>query len=389
MTIASKRVNDIKSPSFSDLNAKKAAYSKKTGKDVIDFSIGSSNIPPCDAVKNAIANAALQDEAYQYTLQPSDEIIEALTEWYQNRFGVSLEPNEIFPLKGSQEALSHFPCAVCDPGDLVIIPDPCYPIYRFAPVLAGATPWFVPLKKENDYIMDFNDIPDEIADKAKLMIVSYPNNPTGAIANDKFYEELIEFAKKHQILILHDNAYSELIFTGEPGKSFLSYPGAKEVGIELNSFSKAYSMGGARMAVMVGNAEMVQAYTKLMNTIDFQSFWPVHQGAIAALKESGEFPHEVRDEYKRRADKLIDEFEKAGWIIDPVKSTMFVWAPIPDSYEDSSDFMNDLLEKAGVLVNAGSSFGSQGKRFVRLALVRSDEEVCEAARRIAQSGLWN
>ncbi len=388
MTISSQRVAQIKTPSFSDLNAAKDAYTKKTGKNVIDFSIGSSNIPPCDAVKNAISNAALQDEAYQYTLQPSEELIEALQAWYQDRFGVTLEKDEIFPLKGSQEALSHFPCAVCDPGDLVIVPDPCYPIYRFAPVLAGAEPWFVPMKKENDYLIDFNDIPDEIADKAKLMIVSYPNNPTGAIANDEFYEKLIEFARKHNILILHDNAYSELIFTGQEGKSFLSYPGAKEIGIELNSFSKAYSMGGARMAVMVGNAEMVQAYSKLMNTIDFQSFSPVHKGALAALRESGEFAHEVRDEYKRRAEFLIDAFKQAGWSIDPVKSTMFVWAPIPDSYEDSLDFMNDLLEKTGVLVNSGSSFGVQGKRFVRLALVRSDEEVAEAANRIQQSGLW-
>ena len=388
MKYASKRVRDIKASSFSDLFAAKEAYSRKTGQSVIDFSIGSSNIPPCDAVKQAIANAVLEDESYQYTLSPQQETLDAIREWYANRYGVELRDEEIIPLKGSQEALSHIPMALCDPGDLVLLPDPCYPIYRTAPSLAGADFYSMPMRRENDYLIDFDEIPEEIARKAKLMIVSYPNNPTGAVANDAFYEKLVEFATRYQILVVHDNAYSELVFSGEPGKSFLAYEGAKEIGVELNSFSKAYSMGGARMAVMVGNKDMIEPYAKLMNTIDFQSFAPIHKGAIAALRESGEFAHEVRDEYARRAEHLIDEFGKAGWNIDPVKATMFVWAPIPDGYEDSSQFLFELLEKSGVLVNAGTSFGEEGKRYVRLALVRRDEEVEEAARRIADSGLF-
>lgn len=388
MKFAAKRVEAIKAPSFSDLAAAKSAYTKRTGQEVIDFSVGSSNIPPCSAVKEAISKAALEDINYQYTLQPGSAILAAIQDWYKNRYGVELAEEEIFPLKGSQEALSHLPLALCDPGDLVLLPDPCYPIYRTAPLLAGAETYFMPMKKENDYLIDFSAIPQEVAKKAKLMVVSYPNNPTGAVANDRFYEELIDFAAKHNILVIHDNAYSELIFSGEPGKSFLAYPGAKEIGAELNSFSKSYSMGGARMAVLVGHPEIIAAYSKLLNTIDFQSFAPVHAGAIAALTESGEFAHEVRDEYKRRSEVLIDQLSKAGWKIDPVKATMFVWAPIPESYEDSSAFLNDLLEKTGVLVNAGTSFGEEGKRFVRLALVRSDEEVAEAARRIAEAGIF-
>lgn len=388
MKYASRRVADIKAPSFSDLFAAKEAYRNKTGQAVIDFSVGSSNIPPCTQVREAIAKAALDGESYQYSLAPKSDLLEAVKNWYARRYGVTLKDNEIFPLKGSQEALSHIPMALCDPGDLVLLPDPCYPIYRTAPSLAGADFYSMPMTPENDYLIDFDSIPDEIADKARLMVVSYPNNPTGAIANDAFYEALVAFATKHQILVVHDNAYSELIFEGEPGKSFLAYPGAKEIGIELNSFSKAYSMGGARMAVMVGNADMIEPYAKLMNTIDFQSFSPIHQGAIAALNDSHGFEKEVRQEYKRRAGKLIDEFSKAGWQIAPVKATMFVWAPIPDDFEDSQEFLYTLLDRTGVLVNAGTSFGQQGKRFVRLALVRSDEEVEEAARRIAASGLF-
>lgn len=383
-----KRVEEIKAPSFSDLFAAKRAYVERTGKQVIDFSIGSSNIPPCQAVKEAIAQGALQDECYQYTLQPSKEMVTAIQEWYKNRYGVSLEAQEIFPLKGSQEALSHLPLALCDPGDLVLLPDPCYPIYRTAPLLAGAKTWFMPLRKENDYLIQFDAIPEEVAKEAKLMVVSYPNNPTGAIADDTFYEELIAFAKKNDIFVIHDNAYSELIFNGQPGKSFLSYPGAKEIGVELNSFSKSYSMGGARMAVLVGQKDAVASYSKLMNTIDFQSFAPIHHGALAALRNSGDFTQQVCQEYKRRSEFLIDQFQQAGWMIDPVKATMFVWAPIPDQYEDAAQFSTDLLDKVGILVNSGTSFGQEGKRFVRLALVRNDEEVLEAAQRLLDSGLF-
>lgn len=389
MNYAADRVNDIKAPSFSDLFEAKQAYMKKTGQSVIDFSVGSSNIPPHDCVKQAISQAALDDDSYQYSLAPKEETLRAIQKWYRNRYGVTLQENEIFPLKGSQEALSHIPLALCNPGDLVLLPDPCYPIYRTAPLLAGAKTWFMPMKAENDYLIDFDSIPEKVADEARLMVVSYPNNPTGAVANDEFYTKLVEFARKHQILVVHDNAYSELIFDGNPGKSFLSYPAAMDLGIELNSFSKAYSMGGARMAVMVGNADIIAPYSKLMNTIDFQSFAPVHKGAIAALEESGGFSRQVCQEYKRRSELLISEFSKAGWQIDPVKSTMFVWARIPECYQDSSEFLYDLLDRTGVLVNAGTSFGEEGKRYIRFALVRSDEEVREAARRIAESGIFD
>lgn len=389
MHIAAKRVDEIEAPSFSELFDAKRAYTRKTGQEVIDFSIGSSNIPPAPRLKDSLAEAVQEDLSYQYSLAPLDEMVEAIIRWYRNRYGVELAEDEIFTLKGSQEALSHVPMAFCDPGDLVLIPDPYYPIYGTAPALAGADIYFMPLKKENHYLIDFDSIPEEIAQKAKLMYVSYPNNPTGAIADDAFYEKLIQFAKKYDILVLHDNAYSELVFDHERGKSFLAYPGAKEIGIELNSFSKAYSMGGARMAVMVGNPQMLAVYKKLINTIDFGVFPAVQKAAITALDTCDDFCVQVRDEYRRRRDYLIQQFAQAGWMIEPNPATMFVWAPIPDRYTDSAAFNADLLNQAGVLANAGTSFGKEGRRYVRLALVRNDDEVEEAARRIRSSGLFD
>jgi LL-diaminopimelate aminotransferase len=382
---AAKRILEINSPSFSELFEAKKAYAQKTGQSVIDFSIGSSDIPPMDKIKQTLADAAMQDASYQYSLAAMPEMVEAIQEWYHKRYGVDLEENEITIVKGSQEALSHVPLALCDPQDIVLIPDPYYPIYGTAPKLAGAKVVYMPLLEENNYLNDFDAIDEQTAKKAKLMYVSYPNNPTGKKAPDAFYEKLIAFAKKYDIIVLHDNAYSELVFEGEPGKSFLAFEGAKEVGFELNSFSKSYSMGGSRLAVMVGNHEIIDAYKKLINMIDFQAFAAVQKAGITALKEGDEFVKEVRQEYKRRRDYLINQFEKAGWHIEKPEATMFVWAKIPEWYMDSQTFLFDLLEKAGVLVNAGSSFGAQGARYVRLALVRNDQEVEEAAKRILQS----
>lgn len=384
-----KRLEAIDAPSFSELFEAKKQYAQKTGQEVIDFSIGSSNIPPHPDLKNALSKAVLDDSVYQYSLSPLPETVKAIQDWYAKRYGVQLEEDEIFLVKGSQEALSHIPLVFCDPEDIVLIPDPFYPIYGVAPQIAGAKIHYMPLLEENEYLIDFDAIPEEIAKQAKIMYVSYPNNPTGKKAPDSFYERLIDFAKKNEIIVLHDNAYSELVFDEQPGKSFLAFPGAKEVGFELNSFSKSYSMGGARLAVFVGNKECIKLYKKLINTIDFQAFFAVQKAGVEALKLRDEFVPGLRQEYKRRRDFLIDRMKEAGWEITPPEATMFVWAKIPDHYEDSAQFNNDLLKKAGVLANAGTSFGKQGKRYVRFALVRDDEEVREAAKRIKESGILN
>ncbi|WP_145907717.1 pyridoxal phosphate-dependent aminotransferase [Faecalibaculum rodentium] len=385
MIRAARRVQEIQGATFADLDRKKKRFTDRTGLPVIDFSIGSSNIPPMDTVKETLSQAVQEDAAWQYSLGPLPEMIEAVQDWYQNRYGVDLEADEIFLLKGSQEALTHVPLVYCDPGDTVLIPDPYYPIYGTAPRLAGAAVQFMPLKEENGYLIDFDAI--ENPDEVKLMYVSYPGNPTGAVANDAFYERLVQFATDHDIIVLHDNAYSELVFEGETGKSFLAYPGAKEVGIELNSFSKSYSMGGARLAVLAGNAELVQAYRKLLDMTDFCVFPAIQQAGICALKEGQAFTEQVRNEYRRRRDYLIEKMKDAGWNIAVPKATMFVWARIPACWSSAQAFTDALVDQAGVLVNPGSNFGKEGERYVRLALVRSDGEVQEAARRIRESGL--
>ena len=380
MIRAARRVQEIQGATFADLDRKKKGFTDRTGLPVIDFSIGSSNIPPMDAVKETLSQAVQEDAAWQYSLGPLPEMIEAVQDWYQNRYGVDLEADEIFLLKGSQEALTHVPLVYCDPGDTVLIPDPYYPIYGTAPRLAGAAVQFMPLKEENGYLIDFDAI--ENPDEVKLMYVSYPGNPTGAVADDAFYERLVQFATDHDIIVLHDNAYSELVFEGETGKSFLAYPGAKEVGIELNSFSKSYSMGGARLAVLAGNAGLVQAYRKLLDMTDFCVFPAIQQAGICALKEGQAFTEQVRNEYRRRRDYLIEKMKEAGWNIAVPKATMFVWARIPACWSSAQAFTDALVDQAGVLVNPGSNFGKEGERYVRLALVRSDGEVQEAARRI-------
>ncbi|WP_276927643.1 pyridoxal phosphate-dependent aminotransferase [Faecalibaculum rodentium] len=385
MIRAARRVQEIQGATFADLDRKKKGFTDRTGLPVIDFSIGSSNIPPMDAVKETLSQAVQEDAAWQYSLGPLPEMIEAVQDWYQNRYGVDLEADEIFLLKGSQEALTHVPLVYCDPGDTVLIPDPYYPIYGTAPRLAGAAVQFMPLKEENGYLIDFDAI--ENPDEVKLMYVSYPGNPTGAVADDAFYERLVQFATDHDIIVLHDNAYSELVFEGETGKSFLAYPGAKEVGIELNSFSKSYSMGGARLAVLAGNAGLVQAYRKLLDMTDFCVFPAIQQAGICALKEGQAFTEQVRNEYRRRRDYLIEKMKEAGWNIAVPKATMFVWARIPACWSSAQAFTDALVDQAGVLVNPGSNFGKEGERYVRLALVRSDGEVQEAARRIRESGL--
>lgn len=385
MIRAARRVQEIQGATFADLDRKKKGFTDRTGLPVIDFSIGSSNIPPMDAVKETLSQAVQEDAAWQYSLGPLPEMIEAVQDWYHNRYGVDLEADEIFLLKGSQEALTHVPLVYCDPGDTVLIPDPYYPIYGTAPRLAGAAVQFMPLKEENGYLIDFDAI--ENPDEVKLMYVSYPGNPTGAVANDAFYERLVQFATDHDIIVLHDNAYSELVFEGETGKSFLAYPGAKEVGIELNSFSKSYSMGGARLAVLAGNAGLVQAYRKLLDMTDFCVFPAIQQAGICALKEGQAFTEQVRNEYRRRRDYLIEKMKDAGWNIAVPKATMFVWARIPACWSSAQAFTDALVDQAGVLVNPGSNFGKEGERYVRLALVRSDGEVQEAARRIRESGL--
>ncbi len=381
----SKRMELLAEGVFSRLDEEKQKM-LASGKAVYDFTIGSPNIAPSKEVMDALITAAQQPESYMYSLHDTKELKETIQNWYRERYQVELDTEtEILSLQGSQEGLAHVALALCDEGDIVLIPAPSYPIFANGPKIAGAELYEMPMLKEHDYLIQFHDIPGEIADKAKMMIISYPNNPTGATAPDSFYEELIQFAKAHDIIVIHDTAYSNLVFDGEEGKSFLYYEGAKDIGIEFNSFSKTYGMAGARIGICVGNAAIVGILRKLKSNIDYGMFLPIQKAAIAALTQDQTIVKETRETYQRRRNRIVAGAAAAGWHIASCKSTMFLWAQIPEGYGNSEEFALNLLKSCGMLVTPGSSFGAYGEGFVRIALVQSDEVIEQALQALMKS----
>lgn len=307
--------------------------------------------------------------------------------WYQRRYNVNLNNDEICSLLGSQEGLSHLGMTLIDENDIVLVPNPSYPIFKDGPLIAGAKIVEMPLLKENDYLIDFSKIDKNIAKKAKFMVVSYPNNPTCGVANDEFYLNLIQFAKENEIIVLHDNAYSELLFE-TPGKSFLSYPGAKDVGIELNSLSKTYGLAGARIGFALGNSEIIKQIKTLKSNIDYGMFIPIQLAAIEAITGDQSCVEQTRNAYKERRDAFLTNAKKIGWKIDKTKGTMFIWAKIPDKYKTSFDFVDDLFNQTGILFVPGNAFGSYGEGFVRIALIQDIQTIEKAFSLINKTNIF-
>lgn len=367
--------------SLADIRRQKEAR----GETVIDLSIGAPNIPPEEHIRRALCEAAADEKNYVYAISDRPELLEAAAGWYARRYGVDLDPgSEICSVLGSQEGLSHIALSVIDEGELVLAPSPCYPVFGDGPKIAGAKIWPMEQRRENGYVIRLDEIPEEVARKARLMVVSYPNNPTTALAPDSFYEELIAFAKKYDIIVIHDNAYSELVFDGESCGSFLQFPGAKEVGVEFNSLSKTYGLAGARIGFCLGNREVIARRRLLKSNMDYGMFLPIQMAAIAALNGDQSCVERTRKAYERRRDVLCESFGKAGWAIEKPKATMFVWAPLPGNYKNSQEFAMELVEKAGVLVTPGSAFGESGEGFVRMALVQDEEAILKAAEAIGK-----
>lgn len=359
------------------------------GKEVYDLSIGAPNIPPTKRIMEVMAEAVMKPANYVYAINDTQQLLEAVAQWYKRRYDVELNPEtEICSLLGSQDGLSHIALSILDPGDVMLVPDPCYPIFADGPRIAGAELYYMPLQKENDYVIQLQDIPEEIARKAKFMLVSYPNNPTAAMAPESFYHEVMAFAKKYDIIVLHDNAYSELVFDGQSCGSFLSIPGAMEVGVEFNSLSKTYGLAGARIGFCVGNKEVVGMLKTLKSNMDYGMFLPIQAAAVEALTGNQAVVAETRAAYEHRRDVLCDGLIKAGWHMEKPAGTMFVWAPIPDSYQDSESFVADLLDKTGVLVTPGSAFGPSGEGYVRMALVQSEDTMKKIVEAVAASGIF-
>lgn len=359
------------------------------GKEVFDLSIGAPNIPPAKRIMEVMAKAVMDPKNYVYAINDTQEMLQAVAQWYQRRYGVTLDADtEICSLLGSQDGLSHIALSILDAGDVMLVPDPCYPIFADGPRLAGAELYYMPQKKENDYVIQLQDIPEEVAKKAKFMLVSYPNNPTAAMAPESFYHELVAFAKKYDIIVLHDNAYSELVFDGRSWGSFLSIPGAKDVGVEFNSLSKTYGLAGARIGYCLGNSRVVSMLKTLKSNMDYGMFLPIQAAAVEAITGDQSVVAETRAAYERRRDVLCDGLIAAGWQMDKPPGTMFVWAPVPEQYADSESFVRDLLDKTGVLVTPGSAFGPSGEGYVRMALVQSEEDMQRIVEAVKQSGIF-
>jgi LL-diaminopimelate aminotransferase len=378
----SKRLSQLGSAIFSEVAAWKREVINQ-GVDVIDLGIGSPDLPPSEAILKAMVEAVSDTSLYGYpSSEGSLEFRQTVARWYQHRFEVELNPaKEILTLMGSQDGLAHLTMALCDPGDVVIVPDPGYPIYEASLVLAGVEAYKVPLRSENNYLPKLQEIPKEIMARAKFMLLNYPSNPLSAVADRAFFEEWVAFAKEHELLLVHDLAYSEMAFDGYRPLSLLEVNGAKEVAVEFHSLSKSFSMAGCRIAFLVGNSEIVGALQKLKSNIDYGVFQAIQKAGIAAMEEDMHNDHSVAIVYERRRNTFIAALQEAGWEIAPPKATMFVWARIPEGWT-SRQISREILYNAGVVIIPGDAFGAEGEGYVRIAMVQEDARLLEAAKRI-------
>lgn len=387
----SKRMENFAEGIFQVLNEKKQQVEAE-GRKVYNFSVGTPDFKPAQHIMDAVCEAASKPENYKYALQDIPELTRAVIGRYRSRYGVELNASEIMSVYGSQEGIAHIGLSLVDEGDIVLVPDPGYPIFAIGPALAGAKLATYELYPENDYLPDLDKIAEcygkASKTKAKLMIVSYPLNPICKTAPDSFYEKLIPWARENEILIIHDNAYSDIIYDGKVGRSILSFEGAKEVAVEFYSLSKSYNYTGARMGFMVGNEQVVHTFKKLRSQIDYGTFLPVQYGAIAALNGPDDMIKEQCKVYESRRNALCDGFTALGWSFERSQGTMFAWSKIPEVFgDDDVKFVMEMLERTGVLCTPGSSFGELGKGYVRFALVLPEEEIAKAMEEVSKSGI--
>ena len=384
----SKRLDRFGDEVFASLNARRTEL-EAAGREVIDLSVGTPDFEPPAHVKNALIEAAKDSNNWKYALHDLPELTQAVIDYYADRFGVTgLTPDMIMSCNGTQEGMGRLSSALVDEGDLVLVPDPCYPLFRASALIAGAELAFYPLNAENNFLPNVAEIPDEVADRAKYMIVSLPANPVGSVGTPEVYEEIIAFAREHDLLIVHDNAYSDIVFDGEPGGSFLQYPGALEVGVEFFSLSKSFNVTGARIGFLVGREDVVSAFAKLRGQIDFGMFFPIQKAAIACLNGPRDEVEAQRLKYQERRDALCDGLEGLGWERPNAHGSMFVWAKLPGGRTDSMAFCEELMEKAGVVVTPGASFGPSGEGHVRMALVLPPDQIALAVEAIREAGLY-
>lgn len=385
---ASQRLDRFGAEVFASLNNKLLVL-KAQGKTIYNMSVGTPDFKPYDHVVEALAQAAQDPEMWKYALRDLPELKQAVCDYYERRFGVSgITPSMVQSCNGTQEGVGHLGLALLDPGDTILVPDPCYPVFEAGAKIADAKLEYYPLVAEHNYLPYVAGIDPEVADRAKYMIVSLPANPVGSVGTPEVYEEIIAFAREHDLLIVHDNAYSDIVFDGEPGGSFLQYPGALEVGVEFFSLSKSFNVTGARIGFLVGREDVVSAFAKLRGQIDFGMFFPIQKAAIACLNGPRDEVEAQRLKYQERRDALCDGLEGLGWERPNAHGSMFVWAKLPGGRTDSMAFCEELMEKAGVVVTPGASFGPSGEGHVRMALVLPPDQIALAVEAIREAGLY-
>lgn len=380
-----RRLQEIGAYLFADLDRRQSDLQRK-GVDVISLSIGDPDLPTPPHIIDALTEGATDPRSHRYPAYAGErEFRSAVATWFGRRFGVTLDPDtEVLALIGSKEGLAHLPWATIDPGDLVLVPDPGYPVYRSSTILAEGTPHPVPLARDRGFLPDLSAIPADIARKAKLMFLNYPNNPTAATAPIEFFKEAVEFATRWDILLAHDNAYSEITYDGYRAPSILEVDGAKDVAIEFHSLSKTYCMTGWRVGFAVGNAAAVGALGKIKTNIDSGVFRAVQHAGVAALTGPQDGVADRLRVYQRRRDRLTRALRSIGWQVPEIKATIYVWLPTPDR-TTSAQFASAVLDRTGVLVTPGAGYGANGEGYVRISLTISDDRLDEALQRITDA----
>lgn len=355
----------------------------KSKKELIDLSLGSPDLPPDERIRQRLAELTLKPASYGYTLTGTSRFNEAVAAYYHTRYNVDISPEtEVLQTMGSQEGLVHLPLAFCNEGDVILTTNPGYVAYEAGIRVAKATPYYMPLLKEHHYLPNLDAIPKDVALKAKLLILNFPGNPVPAMPSVAFFEKVIAFAKKYDIIVLHDAAYSEFYFEGDRPFSFLQINGAKDVGLEINSLSKSFSLAGARIAYFLGNAQLIQTLQSLKSHLDYGIFEPIQEAAIVAFEHAEEITNRLRKTFKSRHTLLSTGLERLGWEVAPSAGGMFLYAKYPQQHWDDRTFVFELIEHAGIVLVPGSAFGTEGKQHVRIALVQDEQTLQRALSRI-------
>ncbi|MBI1857926.1 MAG: aminotransferase class I/II-fold pyridoxal phosphate-dependent enzyme [Candidatus Melainabacteria bacterium] len=383
------RLGYVPSYIFAKLDAEKLKLSEK-GIDVIDLSLGSPDLPSPEIVIKACEKALQDPTNYRYPpFWGQNKFKHAAANWMKKRFSVELDPeSEIFPLAGSKEGIAHLALALIDPGDVSIVPTPCYPAHSRGTLLAGGSVYELPLLEKNNYLPDLDSIPQDILDKAKMFFISYPNNPTGATCGIELFEKLVHICTKNEILLISDLAYSELTFDGHVAPSIFQVKGAKDIAIEFHSFSKTYSMAGWRIAFVAGNPDIIKAMYEMKTHIDYGVCNITQAASINAFDIPLSEHEKTRTIYKERRDVVVDGLKELGWNIKKPLGAMYIWFPVPKQYKTSFEFCSTLLEKAHVATIPGGSFGTYGEGYIRIALVDNKDRLKTAIQRMKQIGIY-